>query len=278
MNSILSMETFSKSMRQILVYYVGFCIILMIIQLALVSLVAFFHFLLDHDMAVVENWLNYNAWEILVVSKFSAFFLMIRIIRLNLYDLPKFRRRLFRKRWIPNLEAIVFVIFMNVMVLAIVDTLGGGFKFFNQREYNLVFISYIGNIVFYLIDVFLIFDLFETFEIKKKRNKLILIFLTGLTFLITTNVLQPYGKPDQLIIFLYFVTLLLSYFKNPKNLGNTALILFFQVAFFIILYGHDLVWKKQNALVNYQGNIPIIGVLLSWLIGMFYFFKKRQVD
>lgn len=278
MTEFFSIETFSKNMRHILFYYIGYCLLLVLIQLALVSMVAFFHFLLDHDMAIVENWLNYNAWELLVTSKVTAFFLMVKMIRLNFYDVPRFRKRLTKKRWLPSFEAVVFIVFMNVMALAIVDTLGGGFKFFNQRSYNLVIVSYIGNSIFYLIDLLLIYDLFETFVIQKKRNRLILIFLTGLIFLITTNILQPYGKPDQSLIFLYFVTLLLTYFQNTKNFGNAALILLLQVSFFIVLYGHDLVWKKQNALVNYQGNIPALGLLLSWLIGMLYFFKKRQVD
>lgn len=276
MNSILKIETFSKNMRQIILYYIGFCISLMIIQLALVSLIAFFHFLLDHDMSVVENWLNYNAWEILIISKFSAFYLMIKIIRLNIYDLPRFRKKLFSKRWLPNLEILIFVIFMNVMALAIVDNLIGGGKFYEDRNYSLVLISFIGNAFYYLIDLLMISDLIEIFEIEKKRNKLIITFICAFLFILTTNVLQPYGKPDQIVIFLYFITLVLIYFKDSKNTGNIFLVTFFLISSFVVLYGHDLVWKKQNALLDFQGEVPMIGIIFSWIIGMLYVFKKRQ--
>ena len=72
MRGWLSSETFSKPMQKIGLYYLGYCGSLILIQISLVSIVAFFHFLLDHDMAVVENWLTRNAWEMLCFSKITA--------------------------------------------------------------------------------------------------------------------------------------------------------------------------------------------------------------
>jgi hypothetical protein len=279
MISILSSETFSKNMRRILLYYTGYCLLLILIQVSLVSLVAFFHFLLDHDMGVVENWLNRNAWEILTLSKTLGFMLMIKGMRLNMYNLPSYKKLLLSKQWLPNLETIVFILFINIMGVALVDVHGGGFKFFPNRDMSYVMSSYVGNSIFYLLDFLFVFYLFENINIVKKRNKLILTIIIGLMFLSVTNILHPYGKPNQFLILLYFTTIILSYLRDREHFGNPVCITLFLVSIFTILYGHDLVWKGQYALVNFQQPIPLVGLLATWGVGMLYFLRRRsQVD
>jgi hypothetical protein len=76
---------FSLGARKILLYYFGYSILFLIFHLATISLVSFFHFLLDHDMSVIENWLYRNAWEMILLSKALAGFIIIKALQLNNY-------------------------------------------------------------------------------------------------------------------------------------------------------------------------------------------------
>lgn len=275
MTSLLSSETFSRNMRLILLYYLGYNLLLVLIQLAVVSLMAFFHFLLDHDMGVIESWLNKNAWEILTFSKSFGFILMIKAIRLNLYNLPSYKKILKKKSFIPNLQILVVIVFLNIMSGALVNSYSVGLTFNSDVPYIYVLTSYVGTSIFYLLDFLFIFYLFENVSIVKKRNKTILMLLMGLMFLTVTNILQPYSKPNQLIILINFLSLLIVYLKDSDNFVNPIVICLGCVSIFTILYGHDLVWKDQFAIIKYDKTMPVWAPILSWVLALTYYLRRR---
>lgn len=276
MTSLFSSETFSKNMRLILLYYLGYNILLILIQLSTVSLMAFFHFLLDHDMGVVENWLNINAWELLTFSKGLGFILMIKTIRLNLYNLPSFKKILRNKVFFPSLQALVVVMFLNIMGIAIINNHYGDLVFNSDTQISMVITSYVGTSLFYLLDFLFIFYLFENVSIVKKRNKLILLGIMGMMFLVVTNILQPYSVPNQLMLLIYFVTLLLVYFKDRRNFANPIVICLGWISLFTIIYGHDLVWKNQYAILLFDKMMPLVGTVLSWMLALAYYLRKTR--
>ena len=55
-------------------YYAVFQLIFVVLVVILSSIGAFFHFLLDHEISIVESWLHNNHWEILIVSKIFSLF------------------------------------------------------------------------------------------------------------------------------------------------------------------------------------------------------------
>jgi hypothetical protein len=275
MTSLFSSETFSRNMRLILLYYLGYNILLVLIQLATISLMAFLHFLLDHDMGVIESWLNQNAWEILTFSKGAGFILMLKAIRLNLYNLPSFKKILQKKSFIPSLQILVVILFLNIMGGALFKNYVGVGELNQNISYLFVLTSYVGTSIFYLLDFLFVFYLFENISIVKKRNKIILLMVMGGMFLIVTNILQPYSKPNQLIILINFVTLLAIYFKNEENFINPILMCLGCVSLMTVLYGNDLVWKDQYSLIISNKSIPMIGPTLLWIVALSYYMKKR---
>lgn len=274
MTSLFSSETFSRNMRLILLYYLGYNILVVLIQLATVSLMAFFHFLLEHDMGVIESWLNKNAWETLTFSKGMGFILMLKAIRLNLYNLPSFKKILQKKSFIPSLRILVVIFFLNIMGGALLKNYGVVGELRPNVSYLFVLTSYVGTSIFYLLDFLFVFYLLENISIVKKRNKMILLMIMGGMFLIVTNILQPYSKPNQLIILINFITLLSIYLKNKHNFINPILMCLGCVSFMTIFYGHDLVWKDQYSLIVSNKSIPVAGPALLWVTAMIYYIRK----
>ena len=56
---------FDPIFRRNVIYYGAYLTIYVATVLILSSIGAFFHFLLDHEISIVEAWLHNNKWEIL---------------------------------------------------------------------------------------------------------------------------------------------------------------------------------------------------------------------
>lgn len=271
-------ETFSRPMRRITAYYTSFCFALIIVQVALVSLVTFFHFLLDHDMAVLENWLNRNAWEILGISKFTVFFLIVKAVKLNLYS-PKNIINYFKDlEFIPSFQVIVFVLFLWLADILILVLFNKEQLQIKSLEAGYLFISFLGNSMFYMVDMLLLAYLMETFPVYKKRNKLILMIVLSIMFVCVTNIIQPYSNPSIIPMILFFSTLTINLMLFPKNLGNLLLVSLGQIGLFSIIFGTDLVWSNNYSLLGLSWELPPLGHLLCWSAGVFYLVKSVKSE
>ena len=94
-------ETSAGQIIKNLKYYSVFQLIFVLLVILLSSIGAFFHFLLDHEISIVESWLHNNQWEILIVSKIFSLFLLNRWFEMRLYELKSFRS-LFNKCSSPH--------------------------------------------------------------------------------------------------------------------------------------------------------------------------------
>ena len=69
----MATSTFKSSMIfRILIRYGLYHLAHCFIHLIFVSIIMFFHFLLNHGLAVIEVWLAQSAWRILILSKLTA--------------------------------------------------------------------------------------------------------------------------------------------------------------------------------------------------------------
>jgi len=278
MNNILSSETFSKSMRKISFYFIGYCFVLLLVQISLVSIVAFFHFLLDHELSVVENWLSRNAWELLCLSKIIALYSITRVIKLNLYDDNSLINHIKKLDFKPMPQVIIFIFYILVMDLGML--LRSTSMVYNIRslEVGYALTSFLGSAVFFFLDMILVVLLLELFPVKKKRNKIILLSFFTLMFLIVTNVIYPYSKVNILYLIIFYSTLGITLFKFPDNIGNLIWLATSFIGLSSIIFGQDLVWSSNYSLLQNSNNLPIIGHLICWLIGMIYLVKSVKYD
>lgn len=73
-------------------YYASYQLLFVIIFIILSSSGAFFHFLLNHEISIVESWLHNNHWEILIISKLLSLTIMNRWFRVRLYEMKTIKQ------------------------------------------------------------------------------------------------------------------------------------------------------------------------------------------
>ncbi len=264
---------FSIGARKILLYYIGYCTLFLISHLAFISLVSFFHFLLDHDMAVIENWLYRNAWEMIVLSKMISAFLIIKALKLNNYFVNSLFQILKTDIWKPTRKVIVLTFFISILFYALIMQFSGEL-INNTKETDFAYVSYIGSALFYLIDFLVINVLYRNIEVRQKRKYFALGISLIAMFLLFTKATLPYISKYYIFLVLHFATLLLLLFKERKNMINPILYTLVVIGPFSSLYGLDIVWDNAHSIYSYSESLPLVGITGIWLIGLGYYYKS----
>lgn len=264
---------FPLSMKTIFLYYLGYCILFLIFHLAAISLVSFFHFLLEHDMAVIENWLYRYAWEIIIISKTLAAFVIIKALKLNNY----FNRNLIsifsEDDWKPTRSLIVLIFFLLILFYALIVQFGGEL-INNNKETNFAYISYLGSVLFYLIDFMILNILVRKLIIKKRTDFLLLTLILLAMFLLITKATLPYINKYLFFLVIHFLSLFSILFKQRKNIINPLLYSLAVIGPFSSIYGLDIVWENAHSFYSYEQEIPVVGISGIWLIGLGYYYKR----
>lgn len=271
---ILSQIFLSSAARKTLAYYLGYCAMFLFFYLALVSTISFFHFLLDHEMRVIESWLNRNAWEILTLSKVMAALAALKTLKLNNYALKDSFDLLKNSQFLPERKALVLTLFLMTFFLALNWQFGGAGRL-NPDGARFAAASYLGSALFYLIDVFVIYSALSNFPLKRKRQRVLLNLALPALFLAVTKVALPYIDKRSLFLFLHFASLALMVTKSKNNIMNPLLYAFFIIGPMSSLYGFDLVWGDAYSTYLFP-NLPLAGVFLIWLTGFLYYFRRPR--
>lgn len=274
MTSILSNLFFSSASRKTLVYYGGYCLLFLLSYLALVSTISFFHFLLDHEMRVIESWLTRNAWETLVLAKLAAAVVVLKTLRLNNYLIKDSLGLIKKSELLPERRACALILFLAVFYVALIYQFGEAVP--NESGVQFATASYFGSIAFYLIDFFVIFTLLTHNPLSRRRQKFLLCALLPVMFLVSAKSAMPYIDKQSIFLALHFgaMTALLS--KGSNNLANLALYSLLIVGPMSLLFGVDLVWADSHSVYVFPEQTPFIGILLIWLTGFIYYFRSNR--
>jgi hypothetical protein len=260
--------------RKILSYYLGYNLIFLIGYIAFISMISFFHFLLEHDMAVIENWIFRNAWEVIVFSKLLASFIIIKALKLNNYFTISLWQTIKEEHWKPSRYAVIFILFISFLFYALIMQFSGEL-INNAKDTDFAHISFLGSAFFYFMDFFIINLLLKYIPISNQRKLFVLLAICLVFFLFFTKATLPYINKYYIFLILHFVTLLIFLAKEPKNLLNPILYALIVIGPFSSFYGLDLVWDNAHSIYSYKETLPNIGILGLWLIGLVYYFKAQ---
>lgn len=264
---------FTLNTKRVFLYYLGYCSLFWAFHLASVSLVSFFHFLLDHNMAVIENWLYRNAWEMIIISKVIAAFIIIKALKLNNYFSKSLFKILKEDEWKPNRSLIVILFFLSILFYALILQFGGGITN-NSKQTGFAYISFFGSILFYLVDLFTVSILVRNVDFQNKKKNVILGILILSLFIIFTKATLPYINKFFILILLHFLTLLVLLFRQSKNMANPLLYALVVIGPFSSFYGLDIVWENAHSVYSYKNSLPVAGIIGIWLIALGYYCRK----
>jgi hypothetical protein len=274
MNKLVKSFSFGQlKTRRFLLYYMGFTLLYVLIHYSIVSVVAFFHFLLDHELATIEQWLNYNGWEIILSSKISSFFIFNRILKLNFYGFS-FRKNILEEVHF-NIESniIVIILYINILLAFFAIEFGGGISSVDIDYSNSLLLSFIGMTLFYLIDIAALASLNHCVKVVRKRAVRSMLLILPLFFYFASLIILPNLKMNQHFLFFNYFFLVSLYFKDRLSFGNILAYALFVISLSSLLWGYDLVWIDKYALLSLEHTLPWFGFFAIWLSAAVYYHR-----
>ena len=280
----------SAPSRKILAYYVGYCCLFIFFYFALVSAISFFHFLLDHELGVIEAWLNRNGWEILVVSKSLAAIIVLKSLKMNNYLFKDSWQLLRAGKFFPDQKAVAVCVFLPVFFLVLANQFTPGLA--PNASAKFAATSYLGTIIFFMCDIFIVHSAVANFSVWRKRQILALATVLPALFIISTNAALPYLDQRSLFLPLHFLFLLGFVLLNNNhlsnnhlsnnhknetrnNLANLLLYCALVAGPVATVFGADTVWGDSRSIFLYPETLPAFGVVALWLTGIVYYGKGK---
>jgi len=254
-------------------YYLVYQLVFVILSVLLTSMGAFFHFLLDHEISIVESWLHNSHWEILIVSKALSLFILNRWFNIRLYQLKTIRqlvKELIRR---PEQKAIVLSFFILASYLSLSKMSYAGQ---NLGYWYYHFISYLGISLFFGLEFIVIAYLNDILDSKESNPQLPLAIAFTIIFSIAYRICVPdyYGLWAH-IVFCYSTLLYLSG-KSFKNWSNVLCFLFFFVAPVGAFCGFDPIWGDDFSIFKLDNKLKVPFLLVIWMIS-FSYYKYREL-
>lgn len=255
-------------------YYASFQLLYVVIFIILSSIGAFFHFLLDHEISIVEAWLHNNHWEILITAKLISLFLLNRWFHVRLYQLKSIRELVRELVHWPEPKAIVISFFMITSYLYL-----GGVIYTGQNlgywYYHLA--SYLGLFLYFAIE-FIVIAYLDGVLNKKEHPSFLWL---SLSYTVLFSISFRLSVPDyyQLLpyVVLCFSSLMYLSGKSFKSWSNVVCFLMVFVAPMGSLFGLDPVWGEDFSPFKVKTKLGLSFLAAIWMVSFCYYRFRDQI-
>lgn len=255
---------FLKNIR----YYATYQAICVVFSIILSSIGAFFHFLLNHEISIVEGWLHNNQWEILITAKLIALFLLNRWFSMRLYQL-KTIRQLFKElvHW-PEPKAVVVAAFMIASYLSL-----GKVVFVGQNVgyWYFHFVSYLSIFLYFGIEFVVIAYLDDVLNQKGDVSRVWLGVIYTALFAVAFRIIVPdyYGLLSYVVV--SYLTLIYLSGKAFRDWSNVLCFLIIFVAPMAAFFGMDPVWGDDFSPFRIEKKLSVTFLAVIWVVSFLYY-------
>jgi len=248
-----------------LIFYSLFQIAIALIYLIMMSVISFFHFLLDHKFQLIESWSVRNAWEIIGITKLMAFALMVKIVDVR-FPTESHLKNIFLKYWrLPDWSIITFIIFTAVYFY-----FAGSFILNNSSSNFTFFISsFIGAFVFYGTDFFLIYTIEQAFPENRGSHRLLNFILFTFLFYLSTKILMPFHKNLSPLIFFNYITVYFIFEIFKEKWVNPLMYILLFACPMGIIWGFDPVWGQDYSILRAESRLEYSVILILWVLSIY---------
>jgi hypothetical protein len=255
-------------------YYGAYQLLYVVIFILLSSLGAFFHFLLNHEISIVESWLHNNHWEILIIAKLISLFLLNRWFKVRLYELKSIRELVRELVHWPEPKAIVISFFMLVSYLSLSGTEYTGQ---NLGYWYYHFTSFLGLFLYFGIEFIVIAYLDDVLNQKEQPSFTWLsVFYTAIfTLGFRLSVPDYYSLLPYVI--LCFSSLMYLSGKSFKSWSNVVCFMVVFVAPMGSLFGMDPVWGDDFSPFRVKSKLGLPFLAVIWMVSFCYYKYRDQI-
>lgn len=263
-------EFFESPLGSQIKYYALFYFVLWSIHLVFISLISYFHLLLNHNIRTIGDWIGDRGWFLIIISKLLIFYLALQFIRLKSKKINLVRSYIRNSIQIPRKEIAVSLLFL------IVGLMGLGKMGLNHTlifELPKMVLSSVGTFIFFAIDYALLVILEIFFPLSSEIEKNRKLFLFPLLFYYCTYATFIYEQIVSFKLYAYFFLLL---YLGEWRRRNWTLPLLFLLSFLVPCYslmGLDPVWSSSYTILAMEKNISTLSIFI--LIGFAVFYLHR---
>ena len=261
-------EFFDSPLGSQVKYYLLFYFVLWSVHLILISLISYFHLLLNHNIRTIGDWIGDRGWALIIISKLLIFYFALQFIRLKSKKINLIRSYFRNSVLVPRKEVIVTLFFLIIGLMGLGKiTLNHTFIF----EIDRIILSIIGTFVFFSVDYALLIVLEIFFPLELALDKRRKLFLFPLLFYYFTYATFIYEQSVSFRLYAFFFLLL---YAGEWRRRNWTLPLLFLLAFLIPAYafmGLDPVWSfsytffKLDSMISSFAIFILIGFAIAYL-------------
>lgn len=258
-------------------FYALFYFFLWSLHLILISLISFFHLLLNHNIRTIGDWIGDRGWALIIFSKVLIFYISVQFIRLRSKKI-NLLQGYFRNsiQW-PRKEFIVVLLFLLLGLMGI-----GQVKFNSSviLEIDRILLSAVGTLIFFGVDYSLVVVLETFYPITEASQKSRKLFIFPFLFYVFTYSTFIY---EQLVSFrlyaFFFLFLYLGEWRRRNwTLPFYALFFFITPAYFLL--GLDPVWGSSYSLFILQKPVSTFSlfILIGLAVGYLHYIQKNNPE
>lgn len=271
------LEFLQSNLGKQMIFYCAFYAVLWGFHLILISLISFFHLLLEHNIRTIGDWIGDRGWGLIILSKVAVFYLAMLFVNLKtkkIFSLKSYFRNSIQT---PRIEVIITLLFLIIALLGL-----GEIKFNRTMivEIDRLLLSIIGTFVFFAADYVLLVILDVFFPVREENLRLKRMVILPLLFYFFTAATFVYEQTITLKLYAFFILLVYSGEWRRKNWTLPAV---FLIAFIIpafSLLGLDPVWGEIYSPMAASKKISTASVfiLIFFAIGYLQYTLRKKPE
>ncbi|MBF0359585.1 MAG: hypothetical protein HQK49_01145 [Oligoflexia bacterium] len=262
-------------------YYFSSSLLFILTFFIVISIAISFHFLLDHQIGEIKEWLYKNEWNILSVSKIISFAIAIMLlnnissIRINTKTFKHFITKLFSLSSVKVMLPISYLLlilfcanyfFWNIQITSIISSL---------EECSSI-------LLLYLLEFLLISYLKEKCSLQFFTTKKISFFIPitlSIIFCLTTASIFPYKKLIMFLIMLInFMTILFIFYNIKRSTGffSSLYILIITIPSILLANNNSYLYTNRTILHHTLNDLEFfLEYTIVWIFGLLYILYKQ---
>lgn len=267
------LESISVNLKSQLFFLMFYFFIFFFIFMVLQSLVYYFHFLLEHDIQIIEDWIYYEIWKILLVSQVVSLYLFVKIVEIYIGG-GKLLLQIFKHAFYPPKREYYVVISFFLFIFTIQYMTAQDVRWGNTFSFFSLFWNLLGILSLYFPLSIIKFILHSAYPLEFKEKTFIL-FTAFFSQVVLLSFMIPTMNVVNIFYMLSFLLTLIS--LNWRKIGLThPLMILLLPAINSLLFGNDPIWRGDYLIIRQGTEQDFFIWPITFTVVFVYLYKTRR--
>ena len=255
--------------------FMSFQFVIWLVHLLIISLISFFHLILDHSIGTIAEWINERGWQLILLTKFIVLFIFFQFFSLRFQVLKKLKIYYHNGIQLPRMDYLVVCCFFLIGFLSLGNPVLNSAMIF--QVFNIL-LSYVGLVLFFLSDFLFLVVLNSHFPLRKEQKTVGHILFAIIFYLGTLATFQyEFIAVNYLFLFLFWFLLYLSEWRR-KNWTMPLSFLMLVFAPITSFFGFDPVWQNQFSFFKLTHKVNYSEIIVIILISALFLYHRQNKE